>query len=386
MTHLLWIVLTISIVSISTNHVVSDKYFDNLPQSLFELKQYYDVMNNLQKRSIINSDIADQEKRLYIEYASKLVGRQELLTEEEFLTWKQRELIISFSNIIAILAGVIVTIAIVIFIGIFLVPLLVRIPLVIWEVLAYIISIGLMIYVSHSWLIFLGCLLFVAILSFSVKTRVSNDKHLGIILSWTCFIVWTIVAIYQQHREAGYLAVMALESALGFVIFVGQLVMIIGFQNEKAIPSGTIASFILILLGSILHLQQKINILTVPFARPSLFLGTFVYFIGMLILSSSLYLRRGRKKHIYWFLQFVMFLSGLAAMFLGPLLQLPFIQAIGGTMFVIWLLEKYVEIAPWNGTFKVIGSLFGFGSLLYGFAYFLQNNPEYFIFHTYSLD
>jgi len=71
-------------------------------------------------------------------------------------------------------------------------------------------------------------------------------------------------------------------------------------------------------------------------------------------------------------------------MFFGPMLEIPFIQAIGGTMFVIWLLEKYVEIAPWTGLFTVTGSLFGFGILLYGFAYFLQTYPEYFIFHSYS--
>jgi hypothetical protein len=54
-------------------------------------------------------------------------------------------------------------------------------------------------------------------------------------------------------------------------------------------------------------------------------------------------------------------------------------------MFVFWLLEKYVEIAPWKNVFTVVVSLFGFGVLLYGFAYFLKTNPEYFIFHNYSL-
>ena len=73
--------------------------------------------------------------------------------------------------------------------------------------------------------------------------------HLGYV-----FFVWTTVAIYQQHRDAGYLAIMAIETSLGFVIFVGKLFMILGFQNEKVIPSGTIASFILILIGSILHI------------------------------------------------------------------------------------------------------------------------------------
>ena len=231
---------------------------------------------------------------------------------------------------------------------------------------------------------FHGCLSFVATLSFTIKLHFSREKYAGLIASWICCIVWTIVAIYQQRQEAGYLAVMALESALGFVIFVGELVMIIGFQNEIVIPSATIASFILLLIGCILHLQQRSNFLTVPFTRPLLFLGTFVYFIGMLILTSRLYTEWREKIHLFWSLQFIAFISGLATMFFGPMFEIPFIQAIGGTMFVIWLLEKYVEIAPWKSPFSVIGSLLGFGLLLYGFAYFLQKNPEYFIFHSYS--
>jgi hypothetical protein len=104
----------------------------------------------------------------------------------------------------------------------------------------------------------------------------------------------------------------------------------------------------------------------------------------MLILTSRLYTEWRTKIYIFWSLQCIAFCSGLAAMFFGPMLELPFIQAIGGTMFVVWLLEKYVEFAPWKSPFTVIGSLLGFGLLLYGFAYFLKTNPEYFIFHSYS--
>ncbi|CAF4283639.1 unnamed protein product, partial [Adineta steineri] len=105
-----WIIIIISILCISTNAEL-DSNSHNLPKSIRELKQHYDVVNNLEKRGILNSDVAIQEKRLYIESASKIVGSEELLTEEEFLTWQQRQLIVSFSNIIAILAGIIVIIA-----------------------------------------------------------------------------------------------------------------------------------------------------------------------------------------------------------------------------------------------------------------------------------
>jgi hypothetical protein len=384
MAKLCWIIFLISFLCIFTD-AKSNNHFDHLPQSIIELKQYYDVVNNLEKRGILNADIADQEKRLYIEYASKLDGSTKLLTEEEFLTWKQRQLIVSFSNIIAVIAGVIVVIALTILIGIFVVPLLVQIPAIFWESLFYFLAFYLMILTSNSWLIFLGCLAFVATLTFTIQFHYSRERKVGLVAAWICCIVWSIVAIYQQNREAGYLAVMAFEASLGFVVFVGELVIMIGFQNETVIPSATIASFILILIGSILHLQQQSNFLTLPFTRPLLFLGTFVYFIGMTIITSRLYTRWPGRELMFWLLQLITFCSGLAAMFFGPMLQIPYIEAIGGTMFVFWLLEKYVEIAPWKNVFTVVVSLFGFGVLLYGFAYFLKTNPEYFIFHNYSL-
>ncbi|CAF2408827.1 unnamed protein product [Rotaria sp. Silwood2] len=364
--------------------VVSDNNSNYLPKSINELKQYYDVINNLEERGILNKDIAANEKQLYIEYASKLAGSKELLTEEEFITWKQRQIIISFSNIIAVLAGITVIISLTVLAAICIIPILVHIPAICWEIFFYVISISLMILNHNSWLIFFGCLTFIPALLFTIKLHFSRDEHAALKACWICFFVWTIVAIYQQHREAGYLAVMALESSLGFVILVGQLVIMIGFHNEKVIPSATIASFVLILIGIILHVKEQSNILTIPFTRPLLFLGTFVYFIGLLILSSRWYSRRNAGNLIAWSLQIITFCSGLATMFFGPMLELPFVQAIGGTMFVVWLLEKYVEIAPWKNTIAVAGSLLGFGLLLYGFAYFLQTNPEYFIFHEYS--
>ena len=384
MIHFNYLIITINILCISAV-TKSSRSIDLLPQSIIELKQYYNVINNLEKRGVLNKDIASAEKRLCIEHASKLAGVKELFTEEEFINWKRRQLVISFANIIAVLAGVIVMISLTILIGIYIIPLIASLPSTIWETLFYLISFYLMIFVHNSWVIFFGCLGFLATLAFSIKSHFRTNKYSGLVASWMCFFAWTFVAIYQQHREAGYLAIMALESAFGFVVFVGELVIMIGFQNEKIIPSGTIASFILILIGIILHVQRRSNILTTPFTEPLLFLGTFVYFIGLLILSSRLYTRQNEGQFKTWFLQFITFFSGLAAMFFGPMFEIPFIQAIGGTMFVIWLLEKYIEIVPWKTKLKVVLSLWGYGLLLYGCAYFLKTYPQYFIFHSYSL-
>lgn len=377
-------VLAILILCLSSIVASNNSSNSLLPKSIDELKQYYDMIKNLETRGILNKNVSIKERQLYIEHASKLAGHKKLLTEEEFITWKQRQLIISFSNLLAILAAVTVIIALVVLISILTLPILRNIPAVAWEIFFYIISICLMILIHNVWLIFFGCLAFLATLMFTTIHHFSGHDNSNLIASWICFIVWSIVAVYQQHREAGYLAILALETALGVSIFVGELVIAIGFEERQSTSSAVIASFILVLIGSFLHLQKYSNILTIPFTRPLLCLGTFVFFLGLLILSSRWSTKPENNNLRFWLLQFITLASGLTTMFIGPLLQIPFIQAIGGTMFVIWLLQKYVEIAPHDTKAAGAASLLGFGLLLYGFAYFLKTHPEYFIFHIYT--
>ena len=49
---------------------------DLLPQSLIELKQFYRVIENLEKRVLITPELANKEKQLYLQHATKLLGRK----------------------------------------------------------------------------------------------------------------------------------------------------------------------------------------------------------------------------------------------------------------------------------------------------------------------
>jgi hypothetical protein len=370
MIHLNWSVIIISILYISTN-AESDNNSHLLPQSIVEIKQYYDFIINLEKRGVINRETADKEKELYIQHESKLVGKKELFIDVS-ATHNQRQSIVSSSNITQILAGIIVLISFIVFIDVY-IPESRKYPRIGFEILYYIISIYLMMLSSRSWLVLLGCFIFIVMLPTTISIHSINLTDFYLTISRIYFIVWTIVAIYQQNQLVGYLAIAALQLFLSTQKFMRQLIIIIGFQfNETLIPNATIGSFILILIGSILHIQQRPNFLIIPFTRPLLFLGTFVYFIGMFILTSRLYTEWHTKKNIFWLLQFIAFLSGLAAIFFGPMFELPFVQAIGGTMFVIWLLQKYVEITPWNTPATVIVSLLGLEFFLYGLSYFFK--------------
>lgn len=359
----------------------SDKT-DHLPQSILELKTFYEVVEILEKRGVLTEYQAEKEKQIYIEYGTKLVGKKKLLTTEEFLSSDRRESIISFSNVVAVLAGVTVFIAASTLITIFVLPRLTDIPVDAWEKILHFLAFSLMFLNPHSWLVFLGCLVFFIALSLTFKLRHRQNNNVQE-MSWILFAVWSVAALYQQNREAGYLATMALESALGFVVIQGELITVIGFEDETLIPSATLSSFFLILIGTFLHIT-RINAFTIPFTRPFLFIGTFVYFIGLIILSSRLYYDKDKNQDLFWFLQVVSFLSGLLSMLFGPLFGIPFIQAVGGTMFVFWLLEKYAELMSWRDLSGIAVNLFGFGILLYAVAYFLRAFPQYFIFSSFA--
>lgn len=367
------ILLSIGLIWICTGAASNpDDKTNLLPQSIIELKKYYEVVDNLEQRGVLTEDQAKKEKQLYIEYGSKLIGKDILLTTKEFLASEKRASIISFSNIIAILAGFVIFIAGSIFTKVYIIPNLTNLTVETWEKLLYFLAFLLMFLVNNSWLIFLGCLVFIAALKVSFKLdRFSQDVDIKLTISYILFFSWSIVALYQQNREVGYLAIAALLEFSSSFIRKKELPTLFGFSRDSLLPSITISSFFLMMTGCFLRLIP-INSLTNLFTRPLLFIGTFGYFIGLIILSSKLYDTTYQNQELFYLLQIITFFSGLASSLIGPLFDIAFLQSIGGTILILWLLIKYIEYANWTTTQATITSLCGFGMLLYGFAYFYK--------------
>lgn len=379
MDHYQRILLFVSLLCIcsGTTSNSNDKT-DLLPRSIAELKKYYEVVENLEQRNILTEDQAKKEKQLYIEYGSKLIGKNKFLTTKEFLTSDKRASLISFSNIVAVIAGFIIFIAGLIFTVIFVIPNLTTIPVETWEKLLYFIALSLMFSRENSWFVFLGCLGFFATLFLTFRLgRFGPKIDIGL-MSCVLFFSWSIVAIYQKNREVGYLAVAALEVFSSCIIYGGELTASFGSGYHRIMPTVTLSSFFLIMTGIFLHLIPG-NFFSILFTRPLLFIGIFLYFIGLIVLSSRLYYKIYRKEDLFNLLQVITFLSGFISTSFGPMFDIPFLQNVGGTMFVLWLLIKYIEIANWTTIESTIISLFGFGILLYVFAYF--HKKFFSIFH-----
>ncbi len=108
-----------------------------------------------------------------------------------------------------------------------------------------------------------------------------------------------------------------------------------------------------------------------PFHPGCLRLGTFVYFLGLLILSSRFY-----PEKIYALAQILMLASALSATYIGMVFSINQLQSIAGTFFMMWLLEKYLEIGWDTSTFMTVG-LMGLSGILYGFSVFVHLHPEF---------
>ena len=159
-------------------------------------------------------------------------------------------------------------------------------------------------------------------------------------------------------------------------------VVYLGFRNSSVIPRTTTAAGVILAVHVSLHCLGVAPAILEPFRTGMGFLGTFVYLLGLLILSSLHFARRGwpseRRWPRYVAMQALTLASGGAVMYFGSVYRVPSLLGIGGTFFYLFLLEKYYEL-PWRGV-GWAWALLGTGGILYGFALFAQAHPEWFFF------
>jgi hypothetical protein len=302
----------------------------------------------------------------------------------------------TFINIVLVFAGFLLAIALV-WLGVkYCGPLLVRMPATFIEVGVYaLVGLGLLsgylLPMLGIWFVVPACLVLVAALSLTralhfrpprrhpeiegvAPGRGAIEFDFSQFMALTCTLVWGAAAIVYESYLLGFMTMVALEAFLGFSAFVMPGVVGVGFAKSDAVPRATVASFAILVVyvgGVVLDVPSGP---LVYFRYGALFMGAFVYFLGLLILASRYYnARRGN----YALMQVVTIVSGIAAFYLGATFEIGTLLGIGGTFFVLYLLEKYTEL-PWNH----IGwawSLLGFALLLYGAAYLAGKYPEYFL-------
>ncbi|WP_272121009.1 hypothetical protein [Spirulina major] len=257
------------------------------------------------------------------------------------------------------------------------------IPAAVYEALAYGASIGLMVGSPGEFGALPGCLGLGASLAWSHVAHPNAVKSIYPKLGCDPFTVcaflltlaWGATAIGQDSKILGFITVLALEATLGFAIAIFPGLYTIGFRSRAALPRAVLSSLGFIALYIPLHQGRFTHPAAELFQPGILFVGTFVYGLGLLIWSSRWY-RHSQRWH-YIALQCVTLASGLLAIYGGGVLGIQQFQAIGGTFFVLYLFEKYAEI-PWQKAGFAWG-LLGLALLLGGLAWLMRHYPQYFL-------
>lgn len=216
-----------------------------------------------------------------------------------------------------------------------------------------------------------GCLLFGAALLFTAKAHQSL-KFGGAGVSAILFVVWSAAAVVYGSSMLGFIAVAALLSALGFSVIVSPLCYAIGFEDKAALGKATSAAFV-ILAGAVGIRIAKAHVPALAtFEDGALFLGSFVGYLGLLVASSRWYDGKDRN---YVLFQVVTIVAGVAALLIGSVFGIGELQKIGGTFFVLYLVEKLFEIPAKSARgYAAIGLVAS--AVIFGFSMYVKSNPE----------
>jgi len=243
--------------------------------------------------------------------------------------------------------------------------LFLHIPKEVYETLGFIASIGLVVSanrfdeVNRLWPILGGSLLFGAMLLITNRLHgweMKYDRLFGIL-----FLLWSGVSLYYQNATVGFIAAGAFMGMLGFSAAVIPCGYAIGFQDKNSFARATTAGFILL---ACFVAMKVVDITTLQvFEKGALWFGAFAGYLGILIASSVWY---GGKKASYVIMQVITVVLGMAAIAVGSVFSIQPLLGIGGTFFVLYLIEKPFEIPDKSATeFATIGlgvsTVLGFG-------------------------
>ncbi len=219
------------------------------------------------------------------------------------------------------------------------------VPKEVYEVLCYGASLGFIGwgFVSPTavspFLALIGCLGLggcIALTGYLHKIESKPVKYFSLV-----FAIWSAVAVLLGSSMIGFIAIGALMCAVGFSAAVLPMGFFIGFKDD-AVCKGTFTAFLVLtayVLLNITGVKEVIPAQFLVFETGALFLGSFVGYLGLLILSSRWY--RGGN---YALMQFLTILAGASAITIGIIFGIGIFAKIGGTFFALYLIEKPFEI------------------------------------------
>ena len=390
----IWLLLALLLL---VNPVFAQNIDAEQLEDLGRIRFHLETLDELHARGALDADATKTQQDMFLVSAAQILGRDSLTRDELVSLTGKVELstpgvfsrigsYITLVNIIMVTAAILLAIALIWLAGLYVVPFLANLGPNQIQFLAYSGSGSAVLFskalpaVAQVPTAFIGCLLLIGCVSL---TEGYHGKKLGwdsaagrmSMYSGILCLVWSIAAVAYSSSLIGFIAVGAFVSMLGFSVLVLPLCYCIGFRDDEAVVRATTAAGIMVGFYTAFHATGVVVPDILELFRPGvMWIGTFVYFLGLLIMTSKFYSTDVR----YVCAQLLMIASGIAAISLGTIYQIPTLQRIGGTLFYLYAIEKYFEI-PWGETSWAWITLI-FSGLLYGGALFAQAHPSYFLF------
>ncbi len=219
------------------------------------------------------------------------------------------------------------------------------------------------------WPVMTGCITFAASVFYTLwlhKIKGDDPRML-----YTIFLmVWAPVAIFYGQSAIGFLAVLAVIGILGFSFAVGRLSYAFGYERKEQIPGGTMAALMLLTAYVVVHLFWKDAPMFVRVFMPgALWLGSFVAFIGILILSSSFY---DEDDGRFWVMQLVAWVVYGVFGTLGMIYDITPLPAMTLVMFALYLASKPLDL-EWEKNAITVGISLIISGSIFGGAWFVAS-------------
>ncbi|HEY9774311.1 MAG TPA: hypothetical protein V6C81_10970 [Planktothrix sp.] len=381
-------------------------------QSLKDINATISVVHQLSTDNQITSAQESQIDAFYLNKAATVVGHPVTASDVQKLVSNadKTQGLGVFLNFAIVLAGVIGLLGVVAIIAYYLRDVLKEIPAEVYEVLAYIGTAGLAlcgyvhpfnlgaVLVEPLWFTVPGALALAASLSLTHKLHFKSSYrgdtvkmgpgfiNFPTVMFGLCTAAWGSMALLYSHiypdsgipNVLAFGAVIALQACLGFSAITMPGCIALGWERDSQVPRSVFSSFIILVAYLWLTLSGGLTGNLSLFAPGAIFMGAFVYYLGLLVMANKWYLSSNKgNSGQYMLMQFITIVSGFLAFYLGGTFHIGALLGVGGTFFAIYLLEKFYEI-PWKG----IGwawALVGTAVFLYFLVGYANTHSQYFV-------
>lgn len=243
---------------------------------------------------------------------------------------------------------------------------------------------GLFVFIGTSW--YIGCDIINAINGDNKKRNnnpmISNtDAMAHLMLLWVA--VGAGVTIYHDHWSLGVVTSLLLFVRCGFFAKSVSGGYYLGFENSSGLVNCLITAVILVPGYITIRVNSPVLYDTLKaFETGIMFWGSFIGLLSLLILSDWYYIKyhmKGTAGVLMW-MQTAMFVSCLATMYFGTVLEIDCLKNIGGTYLVFWALDLQRIVFSVFKDISLTPVFFILFANLAALRYWIINYPEYFIF------